>query len=179
MPLTGYTGSLWTRRSGTRTRPTTAPGRAVCSAWGLICATWGRKISAACLFANGVRSVEEFVAMMYTKFERLDILVNNACQTVRRPAAFYAHLVAAERTPQLGIVAFAWTYIAVTHNFYTKITFANAKYITWQLICSRNGCFPYHTRIVHKQVNSHIQHYRRQSDQYYYRQRHLRTTYPR
>jgi NAD(P)-dependent dehydrogenase (short-subunit alcohol dehydrogenase family) len=29
--------------------------------------------------------------------ERLDFLVNNACQTVRRPAAFYAHMLELER----------------------------------------------------------------------------------
>jgi hypothetical protein len=30
------------------------------------------------------------------KYERLDILINNAAQTVRRPAGFYTHLMANE-----------------------------------------------------------------------------------
>jgi len=37
-------------------------------------------------------SVEEFARFMVSTKERLDVLVNNAAQTVRRPAAFYAHL---------------------------------------------------------------------------------------
>jgi NAD(P)-dependent dehydrogenase (short-subunit alcohol dehydrogenase family) len=41
-------------------------------------------------------SVEIFARYVEHSFERLDILVNNACQTVRRPPAFYAHLLANE-----------------------------------------------------------------------------------
>src|SRR5262245_10204172 len=42
-------------------------------------------------------SVERLCAHLLGSLERLDFLVNNACQTVRRPPAFYAHLLAAER----------------------------------------------------------------------------------
>jgi NAD(P)-dependent dehydrogenase (short-subunit alcohol dehydrogenase family) len=38
-------------------------------------------------------SVEIFARYALHSFERLDILINNACQTVRRPPAFYAHLL--------------------------------------------------------------------------------------
>jgi NAD(P)-dependent dehydrogenase (short-subunit alcohol dehydrogenase family) len=38
-------------------------------------------------------SVEIFARYVEHAFDRLDILVNNACQTVRRPADFYAHLL--------------------------------------------------------------------------------------
>jgi NAD(P)-dependent dehydrogenase (short-subunit alcohol dehydrogenase family) len=38
-------------------------------------------------------SVELFCRYIETKYQRLDILINNAAQTVRRPAAFYAHLM--------------------------------------------------------------------------------------
>jgi NAD(P)-dependent dehydrogenase (short-subunit alcohol dehydrogenase family) len=41
-------------------------------------------------------SVEIFARYVEHSFERLDILVNNACQTVRRPPGFYGHLLAAE-----------------------------------------------------------------------------------
>jgi NAD(P)-dependent dehydrogenase (short-subunit alcohol dehydrogenase family) len=44
-------------------------------------------------------SVELFARHIEEKFERLDVLLNNAAQTVRRPAGFYAHLVAAEQEP--------------------------------------------------------------------------------
>ncbi len=41
-------------------------------------------------------SVELFCDYIEQKYDRLDILVNNAAQTVRRPPAFYAHLMANE-----------------------------------------------------------------------------------
>jgi NAD(P)-dependent dehydrogenase (short-subunit alcohol dehydrogenase family) len=45
-------------------------------------------------------SVEIFARYVEHAFDRLDILVNNACQTVRRPPAFYAHLLASESRPE-------------------------------------------------------------------------------
>ena len=38
-------------------------------------------------------SVEIFCNFIEQKYERLDLLINNAAQTVRRPPGFYAHLV--------------------------------------------------------------------------------------
>jgi NAD(P)-dependent dehydrogenase (short-subunit alcohol dehydrogenase family) len=42
-------------------------------------------------------SVEALCAQLLQELDRLDFLVNNACQTVRRPPGFYDHLLAAER----------------------------------------------------------------------------------
>ena len=44
-------------------------------------------------------SVEIFCRYLETSLPRLDILVNNAAQTVRRPPAFYAHLLEYESLP--------------------------------------------------------------------------------
>jgi NAD(P)-dependent dehydrogenase (short-subunit alcohol dehydrogenase family) len=41
-------------------------------------------------------SVELFCAYVDKHYGRLDILINNAAQTVRRPPGYYAHLIAAE-----------------------------------------------------------------------------------
>jgi len=41
-------------------------------------------------------SVEIFARYVEHSFDRLDVLVNNACQTVRRPPGFYAHLLETE-----------------------------------------------------------------------------------
>lgn len=41
-------------------------------------------------------SVEAFCRYMLSAHSRLDFLINNACQTVRRPAGFYAHLMELE-----------------------------------------------------------------------------------
>ncbi len=43
-------------------------------------------------------SVEAFCQTMLRQLDRLDYIVNNACQTVRRPPAFYHHMMAGERT---------------------------------------------------------------------------------
>ena len=40
-----------------------------------------------------IPSVEIFCNFIEQKYERLDILINNAAQTVRRPAGFYTHLM--------------------------------------------------------------------------------------
>lgn len=44
-----------------------------------------------------IPSVELFCKHIERKFKRLDILINNAAQTVRRPSGFYAHLMENER----------------------------------------------------------------------------------
>lgn len=41
-------------------------------------------------------SVELFCGYIESSYDRLDILINNAAQTVRRPPGFYAHLMASE-----------------------------------------------------------------------------------
>ena len=42
-------------------------------------------------------SIEALCTHLLDSLDRLDFLINNACQTVRRPAAFYKHLLADER----------------------------------------------------------------------------------
>jgi NAD(P)-dependent dehydrogenase (short-subunit alcohol dehydrogenase family) len=44
-------------------------------------------------------SVEALCASLLRGFTRLDVLINNACQTVRRPSGFYDHMIAAETAP--------------------------------------------------------------------------------
>lgn len=48
-------------------------------------------------------SVEIFARFVVASFPRLDILVNNACQTVRRPPGFYAHLLDQEARGSQGL----------------------------------------------------------------------------
>ncbi|MCP4253335.1 MAG: SDR family oxidoreductase [Candidatus Scalindua sp.] len=44
-------------------------------------------------------SVEIFASYIEQSYDRLDILINNAAQTVRRPPGFYAHLIENESKP--------------------------------------------------------------------------------
>jgi len=46
-----------------------------------------------------IPSVEIFASYIENHYDRLDILINNAAQTVRRPAGFYAHLMEHENLP--------------------------------------------------------------------------------
>jgi NAD(P)-dependent dehydrogenase (short-subunit alcohol dehydrogenase family) len=45
-------------------------------------------------------SVEGFCRELLATEDRLDFIINNACQTVRRPPAFYQHMLAAETAAQ-------------------------------------------------------------------------------
>lgn len=44
-------------------------------------------------------SIEALCAHLVATLPRLDALINNACQTVRRPSGFYGHLMEAEHEP--------------------------------------------------------------------------------
>lgn len=59
-------------------------------------ADWGHLLHIYGLDLRHIPSVELFATYVEQKYKRLDILINNAAQTVRRPSGFYAHLMAAE-----------------------------------------------------------------------------------
>jgi NAD(P)-dependent dehydrogenase (short-subunit alcohol dehydrogenase family) len=45
-----------------------------------------------------ISKLEAFCHFIELSYDRLDVLINNACQTVRRPPAYYSHLVEKEET---------------------------------------------------------------------------------
>lgn len=59
-------------------------------------AVWGRRLHVHGLDLRHVPSVELFTRFVEQTYGRLDILINNAAQTVRRPPGFYAHLMERE-----------------------------------------------------------------------------------
>ncbi|MBT4173741.1 MAG: SDR family oxidoreductase [Candidatus Marinimicrobia bacterium] len=58
--------------------------------------TWGHRLKIHGLDLRHIPSVEIFCNYIEQQYDRLDILINNAAQTVRRPAGFYQHLLANE-----------------------------------------------------------------------------------
>ena len=57
---------------------------------------WGGRLEIFGLDLRHTPSVEEFCRELVASHDRLDYIVNNACQTVRRPPAFYEHMMASE-----------------------------------------------------------------------------------
>jgi NAD(P)-dependent dehydrogenase (short-subunit alcohol dehydrogenase family) len=60
---------------------------------------WAQRLQVYGLDLRHTPSVEVFAAHLKTAYDRLDFLLNNACQTVRRPPGFYQHLMDGETQP--------------------------------------------------------------------------------
>jgi NAD(P)-dependent dehydrogenase (short-subunit alcohol dehydrogenase family) len=60
-------------------------------------ADWGSRLEIFGLDLRHTPSVEGFCRALLATRPRLDFIVNNACQTVRRPPDFYTHMMEAER----------------------------------------------------------------------------------
>jgi NAD(P)-dependent dehydrogenase (short-subunit alcohol dehydrogenase family) len=54
---------------------------------------WGDRLAVYGVDLRHTPSVETFCKEMLARYDRLDFILNNACQTVRRPAGFYDHLM--------------------------------------------------------------------------------------
>lgn len=59
-------------------------------------ADWGDRLTIHGLDLRHTPSVEVFCAGLLETRSRLDFIINNACQTVRRPPEFYAHMLGEE-----------------------------------------------------------------------------------
>ena len=57
---------------------------------------WGHRLEIYGLDLRHTPSVEGFCREMLATRDRLDFIINNACQTVRRPPAFYQHMMERE-----------------------------------------------------------------------------------
>jgi NAD(P)-dependent dehydrogenase (short-subunit alcohol dehydrogenase family) len=60
---------------------------------------WKDRLQVCGLDLRHTPSVELFTRHIDQSVDRLDILINNAAQTVRRPPGFYSHLLSTEATP--------------------------------------------------------------------------------
>jgi len=58
---------------------------------------WGHRLEIHGIDLRHTPSVERFCAQMLRTHDRLDFIINNACQTVRRPPGFYEHLMELEQ----------------------------------------------------------------------------------
>ncbi|HEV7839753.1 MAG TPA: SDR family NAD(P)-dependent oxidoreductase, partial [Gemmatimonadaceae bacterium] len=90
----GYQAGLKLLRSGARLIVTTRFPRdsAVRYAREPDFAEWSGRLVVSGLDLRHTPSVEAFCKEMLATEERLDFIINNACQTVRRPSGFYEHM---------------------------------------------------------------------------------------
>ena len=68
---------------------------------------WGHRLKIHGLDLRHIPSVEIFCNYIEMHYDRLDILINNAAQTVRRPAGFYQHLMPNEELPLQNLPPYA------------------------------------------------------------------------
>lgn len=61
--------------------------------------SWKERLDIYGLDLRHTPSVEQFLRHIDTSYDRLDYILNNACQTVRRPPGFYRHLIEGEELP--------------------------------------------------------------------------------
>ena len=64
---------------------------------------WSDRLEIFGLDLRHTPSVEGFCRELLATQDRLDFMINNACQTVRRPPAFYQHMMAAETAAQASL----------------------------------------------------------------------------
>ena len=68
---------------------------------------WGHRLKIHGLDLRHIPSVEIFCNFIEQKYDQLDILINNAAQTVRRPAGFYQHLMPNEERELASLPKYA------------------------------------------------------------------------
>lgn len=73
---------------------------------------WGHRLKIHGLDLRHIPSVEIFCNFVEQQYDRLDILINNAAQTVRRPAGFYQHLMPNEERTLQELPPFAQDLLA-------------------------------------------------------------------
>ena len=96
----GYQAGLKLLRSGARLIVTTRFPRDSAARYAreLDFAAWGHRLEIFGLDLRHTPSVEAFCRALLATCERLDFIINNACQTVRRPPEFYEHMMAGEQS---------------------------------------------------------------------------------
>jgi NAD(P)-dependent dehydrogenase (short-subunit alcohol dehydrogenase family) len=94
----GYQAGLKLLRAGARLLVTTRFPRDAAARYAREAdfGEWGDRLEVFGLDLRHTPSVEAFSRMLVQTRDRLDVIINNACQTVRRPPEFYAHMMESE-----------------------------------------------------------------------------------
>jgi len=100
---------------------------------------WGDRLEIYGVDLRHTPSVEGMCAHLRRHLSRLDFIINNACQTVRRPPGFYAHLLDAERTTSGGdartrALVHDWVMDGTTHALATATAATSAELTQVELL---------------------------------------------
>jgi NAD(P)-dependent dehydrogenase (short-subunit alcohol dehydrogenase family) len=95
----GYQAAIMMLRAGCRVIVTTRFPRDAARRYAseVDAADWADRLEIHGVDLRYTPAVELFCRHLLDASERLDFIINNACQTVRKPVGFYAHLMACER----------------------------------------------------------------------------------
>ncbi len=77
---------------------------------------WRNRLQIYGLDLRHLHSVEQFTQHILKFYPRLDIIINNAAQTVRRPPAFYQHLIEFESLPVQDLPPELPSLLSQTHS---------------------------------------------------------------
>src|SRR5688500_4487813 len=97
----GYQAAIMLLRAGARVIVTTRFPRDAAERYAKEAdyESWGGRLQIYGLDLRHTPSVEAFARHLEHSEERLDFVLHNACQTVRRPSGFYEHLMQRELLP--------------------------------------------------------------------------------
>lgn len=103
----GYQAAIMLLRSGCRVIVTTRFPRDAARRYAAEAdfADWGHRLEIHGIDLRHTPSVERLCAQLLRTHDRLDFIINNACQTVRRPPAFYEHLLQAENALEADLTS--------------------------------------------------------------------------
>jgi NAD(P)-dependent dehydrogenase (short-subunit alcohol dehydrogenase family) len=107
-------------------------------------AGWADRLHVLPLDLRHLPAVEQFAASFAERWPRLDIFVHNAAQTVRRPPAFYRHLLDAERLPPGELPASAQLMLAsaaMLPSVETNLSVQDSS-IAWSVLLSQVPMLP-------------------------------------
>ena len=97
----GYQAAIMLLRAGCRVIVTTRFPRDAAQRYAAEpdAADWSRRLEIHGLDLRHIPNVEALCRRLLVRHDRLDFIINNACQTVRRPPGFYQHLIDLETGP--------------------------------------------------------------------------------
>ncbi|RYZ64643.1 MAG: SDR family oxidoreductase, partial [Proteobacteria bacterium] len=92
---------------------------------------WGSRLQIYGLDLRHSPSVEAFTYEMENRLSRLDILINNAAQTVRRPPGFYSHLMKIEQAASAELPAPARSLLSAHDDLSRRLSTPQASNTQW------------------------------------------------